>query len=92
LEQFELDFIYQVKDVGPPKRVLGARKGKYAIDGQDYWFILAEAYISKVIPFIEDRFGKLDTFFAWSRLDTPAPTNFHPEVDTTKLLDDDGTS
>jgi hypothetical protein len=45
--------------------------------------------LEKAITSIEKVFGKLDTFFLKSRLDTPAPTDFHPELDDTPFLNED---
>jgi hypothetical protein len=77
--------------VGNPTRFLGAKIGKNNINGIEYWYI-SEAYLEKALLAIESRFGKLDTLFGKSQLDAPAPTNFHPEEDTSDFLDDDGTT
>ncbi len=92
LDSLHSDYNYRLKDVHPPTRFLGAQIDKIGIDGQDYWYISAELYLSKVLPTIEERFGKLERLFATSRLETPAPTKFHPEVDTTDFLDEDSTA
>jgi hypothetical protein len=89
LNLLESDYKYRLKDVGPPTRFLGARIGTVTLEGQDTWFISAEAYLEKAIATIEERFGKLDTLFPKSKLATPAPTDFHPELDTTDFLDDE---
>jgi hypothetical protein len=39
-----------------------------------------------VLVAVEEKFGKLDTLFARSRMDTPAPTDFHPEIDISDFL------
>jgi hypothetical protein len=45
--------------------------------------------LEKAIASVENVFGKLDTLFKRSRLDTPALTDFHPELDDTPFLDED---
>jgi hypothetical protein len=85
------DFKYRLKDVGTPKRFLGATIGQREINGDDYWFMSAEDYLEKAINAIEERFGKLNSMFKY-RVDTPAPTNFHPEIDDSDFLDEDGTT
>jgi hypothetical protein len=52
-------------------------------NGQDLWYISAESYLEKVIMAVEARFVKLDTLFTQS---TPAPTDFHPEIDNSTFL------
>jgi Reverse transcriptase (RNA-dependent DNA polymerase) len=91
LEKLENDHKYRLKDVGTPKQFLGATIGQKHIDGVDYWFISAEDYLEKALAAIEERFGKLDTIFKY-KVETPAPTNFHPEIDDSEFLDDDGTT
>ena len=49
----------------------------------------AELYLKKAIEEIERKWGNLSKLFNRSTLDTPAPSNFHPEVDETKFLEDD---
>jgi hypothetical protein len=68
---------------------LGAKIDQIDIFGTNYWAISAEAYLEKAITSVEKVFGKLDTLFRKSRLDTPAPTDFHPELDDTPFLNED---
>jgi Reverse transcriptase (RNA-dependent DNA polymerase) len=82
---------YRLKDVGSPTPYLGALIGKKQFTDADLWFISAEAYLNKALDTIEEHFGKLDTLFK-CKLNTPAPTNFHPEVDDSDFLDDVGTT
>jgi hypothetical protein len=85
--QFETEYKYRLKDVGKPTKFLGAKIGKYTTNGQDLWYISAESYLEKLIVAVEERFGKLDSLFAQSQMDTPAPTDFHPEIDISVFLD-----
>jgi hypothetical protein len=78
-----------LKDVGPPTRFLGAKIDQINIYGTNYWSISAEAYLEKAIASVEKVYGKLDILFRKSRLDTPAPTDFHPELDDTPVLNED---
>jgi Reverse transcriptase (RNA-dependent DNA polymerase) len=92
LTRLSEDYRYRLKDVGVPTRFLGAKIGKKMINGSEYWYISAESYLKKALNTVEERFGKLDTLFGKSQLNTPAPTNFHPEIDTSDFLDEDGTT
>jgi hypothetical protein len=85
-------FNYVLKDVGPPKRYLGATVGPYDLDGINTWFISAEGYLEKAIPAIEEKFGKLETLFAKSKLGAPAAHDYHPEIDESPLLTGDDMS
>jgi hypothetical protein len=82
---------YRLKDVGSPKRFLRANIGKRTIEGQEYWYIAAEDSLNKALATVEERFGKLDMIFKHT-VETPAPTNFHPEMDDSDFLDDNGTT
>jgi hypothetical protein len=86
LKQLETEYKYRLKDVGEPTKFLGAKIGKYTTDCQDLWYISAESYLEKVLVAVEERFGKLDTLFARSRIDTPAPKDFHSEIDISDFL------
>ena len=89
-QQLVDDYKYRLKDVGPPSKYLGAKIGKKILDhGMDAWFMSAEEYLKKAIPEIERKFGNLISLFGKSQLDTPAPTDFHPEIDQTDFLDED---
>jgi hypothetical protein len=89
LKCLETEFKYRLKDVGPPARFLGAKIEKVALFVTIYWMISEESYLEKAMTSVEKTFGKLDTLFKRSRLDTPAPTDFHPELDDTPFLDED---
>ena len=85
---------YRLKDIMEPDRYLGAKFGKYTLpDGTITYYMSAELYLEKAIPVIEERFGgKLTSMFRTSRYSTPAPSDFHPELDTTDFMDADGTN
>jgi Reverse transcriptase (RNA-dependent DNA polymerase) len=85
------DHKYRLKDVGSPTCYLGASIGKKQLTDGVFWFISAEAYLSKALDTIEKRFGKLESLFKYTP-NTPAPTNFHPEIDDRDFLDEDGTT
>lgn len=90
-DQLTSDYKYRLKDVGPPTKYLGARIGKQQLpDGSFAWSMSAEEYLKKAIPEIERKFGNIVNLFGKSQLDTPAPTDFHPEIDQSAFLDDDG--
>jgi hypothetical protein len=88
--QLVTDYKYRLKDVGPPSKYLGAKVGKYTLaDGSLAWYMSAEEYLKKAIPEIERKFGNIVNLFNKSALDTPAPTDFHPELDQSAFLDED---
>mmetsp|Transcript_5420 Transcript_5420/g.7997 ORF Transcript_5420/g.7997 Transcript_5420/m.7997 type:complete len:239 (+) Transcript_5420:3465-4181(+) len=76
---------YRLKDVGPPKRYLGAIVGRYDKSGTKTWYLSAKDYLTKAIPIVEEHYGALKKVKA----DTPLPTNYHPEDDTSPFLNDD---
>ena len=49
----------------------------------------AEEYLKNATPEIEKKFENIVNLFGKSALDTPAPTDFHPELDQSDLLDKD---
>lgn len=91
LDKFKSNYNYRLKDVGEPSRFLGAKIGRVVVEGKDSWFISAQDYLEKALATIEETYGKLEQLFK-TRMDTPAPTDFHPEIDSTEFLDDDTTT
>jgi hypothetical protein len=85
LDILTTNYQYRLKDVGPPKRYLGAVVGRYDKNGTKTWFISAKDYLQKAIPIVEEHYGTLNKFKA----DTPLPTNYHPEDDQSPFLKDD---
>lgn len=91
-QQLIMDYKYRLKDVGPPRKYLGAKVGKQTLsDGSLAWYMSAGEYLKKALPEIERKFGNIVNLFGKSLLDTPAPTDFHPELDQSALLDNDNT-
>ena len=89
-QQLITDYKYRLKDVGPPSKYLGAKVGTRVLEnGVLAWYMSAEEYLKKAIPEIERRFGNLISLFGKSQLDTPEPTDFHPEIDQSDFLDVD---
>lgn len=80
---------YRLKDEGPPERYLGAKIGRYEINGVKTWFMSAELYLHKAMEEVERKWGNISKLFSRTSLDIPAPTNFHPEIDDTPILGDD---
>jgi len=77
---------YRFKDIGPPKRYLGAIVGRYDKNGTKTWYLSAKDYLSKkAIPVVEEHYGTLNKIKA----DTPLPPNYHPEDDKSPFLKDD---
>ena len=86
LDILENHFNYRLKDVGPPKRYLGATVEKINIAGMDTWCMSARDYLEKAIPVIEERFGPLKQN---NKITTPLPKDYHPELDNSTFLDDE---
>jgi hypothetical protein len=85
------EYKYRLKDVGPPTRYLGAQIGRYKFDdGSTAWYMSSELYLQQAIKEIEGKWGPLDKLFGNRQLlDVPMPPGAHPELDTSKFLDDD---
>jgi len=84
---------YELKGVKPPDLYLGATIGRGNFDGiGEMGHISARGYLEKAIPQSEEQFGPLQHLFRSKSLSTPAPPNYHPEIDETNYLDDDMTS
>jgi len=72
-----------------PERYLGAMIGKYQFaDGSQAWYMSADDYLSKAIPTVEEACAEK----LRKRCTSPLPPDYHPELDTTPLLNDDGVS
>ena len=82
-------FNYILKDVEEPKTYLGAVISKYNLEGTVTWAISADDYLRKALANIETQFGKLSTMFHKTQLSSPAAPDYHPEIDTSKLLEGD---
>jgi hypothetical protein len=85
LELLTDKYQYRLKDVGPPKRYLGAVVGRYDKDGTSTWYLSAKDYLTKAIPIVEGHYGTLNNVKA----DTPLPPNYHPEDDNSAFLKDE---
>lgn len=85
------EYKYRLKDVGPPTRYLGAEIGKYKFeDGNVAWYMSAQQYLKQAITEVEIKWGPLNKLFGNRQsLDVPIPAGTHPELDTSKFLDDD---
>jgi hypothetical protein len=81
--------IFKMKDVGPPTRYLGATIGKHKVEGSgfEFWYLSANEYLKNVIKVIEEKCRLMV-----KDVTTPTASNFHPELDTSELLDDTQTS
>jgi hypothetical protein len=81
---------YNCKDVGPPTRYLGAAISEHEFTGKSgavhkSWAMSAEQYLRLAIETIETKLGET---LKHKKSDAPIPTNYHPEVDESDLLDD----
>ena len=85
---------YRLKDVGPPIRYLGAQIGKYKFnDDKQAWYMSAQQYLQQAILEIEAKWGALNKLFGNRQaLDVPIQAGSHPELDTSRFLDDDDTN
>lgn len=85
------EYHFTLKDEGPPSRYLGAEIGRFQLTTNlETWYMSADLYLEKTLVEVEKKWGDLKNMFKnRSKLDTPAPTKFHPEVDQTDFLEDD---
>ena len=79
-------FNYNLKDVGPPTKNLGAKCGTYNLGDSSAWYMLAELYLGHAIKEIERKWGNLSKIASRQSLNIPAPQKYHPEVDTSKSI------
>ena len=82
-------FNYMLKDVEEPKTYLGTVISKNNLQGSVTWAISADDYLCKALANVETQFGKLSTMFNKTQLNSPAAPDYHPEIDTSKLLEGD---
>ena len=66
-------FNYTLKDVGPPKKYLGAKCGKYNLGDSEVWYMSAELYLHHAIKEVERKWGDLSKVTSRHKLDIPAP-------------------
>jgi Reverse transcriptase (RNA-dependent DNA polymerase) len=72
ISTLENKYNYKLKDVGEPKRYLGAEIGKYRLpDGYNAWYMSARLYLQQAITEVERQFGNLLKIFKPSTLDVP---------------------
>jgi Reverse transcriptase (RNA-dependent DNA polymerase) len=90
ISTLEEEYKYRLKDVGEPTRYLGAEIGRYDFsDGTKTWFMSARLYLHQAIIEVERKWGNVSKLFPKQLLDVPIQAGSHPEMDTTKFLDDD---
>ena len=89
IQRLEKDFGYRLKDVEEPRRYLGAMINKYDMGKNQTWSMSAELYLKRALEEVENKWGNLSKLFRKDHLDIPVPTNYHPELDQTAMLDDD---
>jgi hypothetical protein len=91
-EMFESEYKYRLKDVGEPKRDLGAEVGRYDFsNGTKAWFMSARLYFQQAIIEVERKWGNVSKLFTRQHLDVPILPGSHPELDVSKHLDADDT-
>ena len=76
----ELERLYTIKGKGPPDYYLG---NDYKKQKNGRWAVGCKKYLVEALKRVEEMFGSLP------KQTTPLPTNDHPELDNTFLLDDD---
>lgn len=86
LDILENHFKYRLKDVGAPKRYLGATIERVDVAGSNSWSMSAKEYLEKALPVIEERFGPLKQN---NKVTTPLPKEYHPELDNSEFLNDE---
>ena len=87
----EPPFHYRLKDVRSPSRYLGANIGKQQLDdGTEMWFISPDKCLTKEISIVGKIYGWLKAMFK-SKFDVPASPDYHPELDNSEFLNNEGT-
>jgi hypothetical protein len=90
INNLKQEYKYKLKDLGEPKRYLGAEIGKYTFpDGTRAWYMLARFYLQQAVIEVERQFDNLLKIFKPSTLDVPIQPGSHPELDNTQFLEDD---
>ena len=78
---------YELKGGTAPESYLGANIGKYTIvKGIETWYMSSSQYLDRAISVVEAKLGKL---LPGSKIKTPLPTDYHPELDTSPYLEED---
>lgn len=86
------EYEYRIKDDEPPSRYLGATTGLYDLGDRSAWFMSAQGYLEKAIGEVERKWGPMKKLFGdRSKLDIPVAAGYHPELDQSRILDDDET-
>ena len=87
-----LDQHYLIKpeSIGPPTRYLGAKIGRFKIEGDDVekWTISAEDYLKNQIKELE-KWLVANNMKLKTRAPSVLPTNYRPEIDTSDLCDNE---
>ena len=78
---------YKLKGGDAPTTFLGATIGRHTFkDGTSTWYQSAEEYLKNAIKTVETKLGAP---LVPGKVTTPLHPDYHPEIDTTPLLDDD---
>ena len=78
---------YELKGGSAPETFLGATIGRHTFkDGTSTWQQSAEQYLKNAIKEVKEELGKP---LKAGKVMTPLEPDYHPEVDTSPLLDDD---
>jgi hypothetical protein len=76
-----IENVYTIKDIGPPNYYLG---NDYKKDRQGRWCIRCQKYRKEAVKQVEGMFGSVKKY------SSPSETGDHPEIDTSKVLDNEG--
>jgi hypothetical protein len=76
-----IEKVYTIKDIGPPNYYLG---NDYKKDRRGRWCIGCKKYLKEAVKRVEGMFGSVKKY------SSPSETGDHPEMDTSKLLNDEG--
>ena len=75
--------------IEPLDMYLGTQLGTMQVEGNDGWFMSSEKYVKSTIQNIEKTLHKMGQRLP-SKCKTPLAYGYHPELDVTPELKDDG--
>ena len=79
----ELQQHFEMKSVGPPDHYLGANLGTVNYNGEEFRYMASDQYLQDALTKLEHNLGYS---LKNTKIKTPTVTDFHPELDSSTLL------